>query len=806
MFSWFHLLPPHLRRSSRHLRFAQTRFRNIGRIAGCLLGMTITAQSHAVEWEYAKDVLPILADKCFACHGPDANTREADLRLDVPQSAAHVLKSDSTKGVSSLVERIHSADPAQQMPPPESTKQLSDEQKQVLREWVASGAEYQRHWSFRFIERPPLPSIAKQPSDPSANAPKPICHNPIDSFIVAGLKRAGLSQAPVAEPHALLRRLTFNLTGLPPTTQETLAFLEVCQHESLSAAIREATDRLFQSPSYGEHMALGWLEAARYADTDGYQNDRYRYQSAWRDWVLKAFNEHMPYDQFIREQLAGDLIPNATLWQQVASGFCRNHRINSEDGSIAEEWRIENVVDRTDTFGTVFLGLTVGCARCHDHKYDPLSHREYYQIFAYFNSVAEHGVGPNNGNSPPFIQLPATWPLINKSEDHRLTPDPVRLTSARKEAGNGLQRPQAGKPGTVMVMQDLPEPRPTYRLERGVYDAPDKSHPLFPAMPTALQWDSADQPSNRLELVDWLVDRRNPLTARVAVNRIWQQFFGVGLVTSSENLGTQGSLPSHPQLLDWLAVELIEAGWDLQHLQRLIVTSATFQQSSSLRPEQVQQDSTNRWWARGPRIRLTGFELRDQALASSGLLVNSMGGESVKPYMPPKIWSSISNNTYKQDSGANLFRRSLYTYWRRTIPPPDMVSFNAAGREVCSVRIDPTNTPLQALTLLNNKTYMEAARNLAAFVDREAELTPVSRMRAMFMQVLGRPPSPAELRELESIYASTVEDFSSHPAAAQQLLEHGESPNACQQPRHEQAAITLIASLLLNLDEAIHKD
>lgn len=755
----------------------------------------------ALAVDFRKEIRPILSEKCFHCHGPDAATRQADLRLDLAESAQSVLAMGEDQ-TNELLRRITSDDPDERMPPPDSIKQLSSAELTSLKQWISDGAHYETHWAF---ERPQRPAIPYTQADPW-------CSNPIDALVLAEMHAHDLRPSQPASPATLLRRICLDLIGLPPSMAMSEQFDRLIEHGGLSHAVQTTVDQLMSSTAYAEHLALPWLEAARYADTDGYQNDRYRYQHPWRDWVLKALNEKMPYDQFIIEQMAGDMLPNATLWQQVASGFGRNHRINSEDGSIPEEWRTENVVDRVDTFGTVFLGLTIGCARCHDHKYDPISQREYYELFAYFNSIAEHGVGPNNGNSPPFVELPKSWPLLNESEDHAIVPDPVELRSARKESGNGLQRPQAGEPGTVMVMHELETPRETFVLLRGQYNLPDRTQPLSPSVPTALRTPNqgdeqygASTPTNRLELAEWLVDGRNPLTSRVAVNRVWQQFFGVGLVESSENFGSQGTLPSHPQLLDWLATELERSDWNLQHIQRLIITSSTYQQSSTLSPEAIASDPKNRWLARGPRLRLPGFALRDQALAASGLLVHRTGGPSAKPYMPPKVWASISNNKYEQDQGENLFRRSIYTYWRRTIPPPTMMNFNAAAREVCIVRTEQTNTPLQALTLLNNQTFVEASRALAEQM-MGAKHSIEAQIAWGFAAVTARAPKPHELEILQRARARFQLEFEANANSAEQLLSIGESPRNLNLPLPEHAAMTMIASMILNLDEAITKE
>jgi hypothetical protein len=761
-------------------------------LAGC--AATVHAEETIV---FNRDIRPILSEACFQCHGPDAATREADLRLDQSQSAMAAIV-PGNPNESELIGRIDSEDPDQRMPPADSRKQLTAEQRRLLTQWIEAGAEYQGHWAYS----PPTTV-----SPPALGPGQEWSRGRIDDFVLRRLRREGLSPSPTADREALMRRITLDLTGLPPSPREINDYLS----DRTPQATERLIERLMPSPRYGEHMAIPWLEGSRYADTDGYQNDRYRYQHVWRDWVIDAFNSNMPYDQFVIEQLAGDLLPDATLRQQIATGFGRNHRINSEDGSIPEEWRIENVVDRVDTMGTLLLGLTVGCARCHDHKYDPISQREYYQLFAYFNSIAEWGVGPNNGNSPPFIDVPASWPDLSSGEDRMQTPEPVQLHSARKEAGNGLQRPQAGSPSTVMVMHELAEPRDTFVLRRGQYNMPDPSQRVVPAVPAALyarKQSSRNQshPRNRLELARWLVSPDNPLTARVAVNRIWQQFFGVGLVETSENFGSQGSPPSHPQLLDWLATELIRNHWDLRTVQRMILNSATYQQSSLVTDSLALRDPSNRLLARGPRVRLPAFTLRDQALEASGLLVEKVGGPSAKPYMPPKIWSSISNNKYEQDEGPNLFRRSLYTYWRRTIPPPTMMNFNAAPREVCVVRTEPTNTPLQALTLMNNTTFVESARCLAERMIRQSQTDPDSQIQHGFRLMCGRLPSESELQVLRRAHRSFLQGYRDDEASAQQLLSIGEAPRDTSLSAPEHAAMAMTASLILNLDETITKE
>tara|TARA_Y100001934_G_scaffold120089_1_gene146824 strand:- start:152 stop:1801 length:1650 start_codon:yes stop_codon:yes gene_type:complete len=546
-------------------------------------------------------------------------------------------------------------------------------------------------------------------------------------------------------------------------------------------------------------MALGWLEASRYADTDGYQNDRLRYMWVWRDWVIKALNDNMPFDRFVTEQMAGDLLSDRNFFTQVATGFNRNHRINSEGGSIPAEWIVEYVADRVETMGTMFLGLTLTCSRCHDHKYDPIAQKDFYRLFAFFNNIAEAGLGPNNGNSPPFVTVPKSWPDLSDEEAKFVVPEPVKI----KVVQTSVPRPQSGAPNTVMVLHELNQPRDTYLLNRGQYDQPDKSEKLQPATPPILGTWNNNWPRNRLGLAQWLMDSEHPLTARVTVNRMWQHYFGLGLVKTSENFGVQGEHPTHPELLDWLATEFIRKKWDLKAMHKLIVTSATYRQTSEIKPKLLNRDPENRLLARGPRKRLTPYAIRDTALFTSGLLNGQIGGPSVKPYMPPGIWKSISNAAYKQDKGARLYRRSMYTYWRRTIPPPTMMTFNAAEREVCIVRKDLTTTPLQALVLMNNKTFVEAARFLAERALRLRITEPHKRLEWVFHTVLSRNPTQDELEVLVADLNLYLNDFTKRPEDAKKLLMVGDKKADANLSASELAAYALVISTIFNLDEAI---
>ena len=749
--------------------------------------LLLCVAARAQELDFGRDIRPLLSDSCFNCHGPDAKARKGKLHLG---SRAAVLKS----GVLSdgeMLERLKSDDPDERMPPPESTRVLRPTDRRKLIQWLESGASWpedDRHWSFVPPLRPELPKVKDSEW----------ARNGIDHFVLARLGREGLAPSPEADKATLLRRATYDLTGLPPTLKELDSFLL----DESSRAYETAVDRLLGSPRYGEHMGLDWLEASRYADTDGYQNDRLRYMWVWRDWLIRALNEDMPFDRFVVEQMAGDLLPERNFYTQVATGFNRNHRINSEGGSIPDEWIVEYVADRVETMGTMFLGLTLTCSRCHDHKYDPIRQKDFYRLFAFFNNVAEAGLGPNNGNSPPFIKVPKSWPNLSEKEAAFVKPNPVKITIQQ----TSVPRPQPGAANTVMVLHELARPRDTYRLERGQYDQPDKSEKLRPATPPVLgAWKEA-WPRNRLGLARWLVDPSHPLTSRVTVNRLWQHHFGIGLVKTSDNFGVQGEAPSHPGLLDWLAKEFIRRGWKLKDMHRLIVTSSAYRQSSAASGELFQRDPENRLLARGPRKRLSANAIRDTALFSSGLLAGQIGGPSVKPYMPPGIWASISNSKYKRDKGDKLYRRSLYTYWRRTLPPPTLMTFNAAARETCIVRVDHTTTPLQALASMNNIAFVEAARFLAERVLRAKGLKHPERIERAFRLVVSRAPRPEESRILMADLRYYLQEFKGKPATAKRLLAVGEKPHGKTVNPVQLAAYTLIANTIFNLDEAISQN
>ncbi len=707
------------------------------------------------ELTFNRDIRPLLADRCFPCHGPDANHREAGLRLDRRDTAIEMQAIVPGKPAESgLVERILAEDPELRMPPAGFPKSLNESEQARIIEWIRTGANYQPHWALIPPRRPALPGGVPE-NEASA----------IDRFLVRRLASEGWSFSRRASKPTLIRRLTLDLTGLPPTPREVTAFVE----DDDPLAYVRLVERLLASPAFGERMAWDWMEVARYADSNGYQGDRERTMWPWRDWVVDAFNQGLAYDQFTLWQLAGDLLPQATFEQKLATGFCRNHPINGEGGRIPEENRVDYVMDMAETTATVWLGVTLTCARCHDHKFDPISRKEYYQLFAYFNQTPVTG-GGGDPQTAPVVEYPP-----------------------------GGDKPEA----KVMVMTRLDEPRKTFMLDKGLYNK--RQDEVSVGTPAALSGLPPNAPANRLGLASWLVSDDHPLTARVTVNRVWQMFFGTGLVKTAEDFGVQGEYPSHPELLDWLAVEFRESGWDVKHLVRLIVTSNAYQQTSSVSPEKLERDPENRLVSRGARFRMPSWMLRDQALAASGLLVRQQGGPPVKPYQPAGVWSeaTFGKKTYQQDQGAALYRRSLYTFWRRIVGPT--MFFDTGSRLVCAVKPTRTNSPLHALTTLNDVTFVEAARVLAGRVMRRAA-SPEERLELAFRHVLARDPRPEETATLLAGLARVRAEYGTNPQAADELLNVGESPREADLPAVEHAAWTAVCLALLNLDETLTKE
>ncbi|MDA7924598.1 PSD1 and planctomycete cytochrome C domain-containing protein [Mariniblastus sp.] len=1005
----------------------------VGIIFSCLISILHNSYGQDGTVAFNRDVRPILSDRCFLCHGPDRASEQSkatDLRLDNRASAIELDVFDFDEPAKSeLIVRITSVDPDTKMPPPDSQKHtLSDVEVEILSAWIEEGAKYERHWSYRSPQRPRLPEIKDSAT----------VFNAIDTFVVERLKLENQQPSAVADRSALIRRVTFDLTGLPPSVSEIEAFEN--DEDPLRIAYEKVIDRLLSSTHYGEQMARFWLDSARYADTSGYQYDRERKQWVWRDWVINAFNTNMPFDQFTIEQIAGDLLPKATDQTRLATGFNRNHPITIEGGVVDEEYRTEYVIDRVVTASTVWLGQTFTCARCHDHKYDPVSQEDFYRFYAFFNNVPERGLNgftPNLVVASPLnaaqeklekrvakleeklaeLKAPinqwesdirkqvAEWEILRPvkvvssggatpktMEDHSVlmvgknplkddyefvfkteqsvaairleamvdpslvngsasrgfngnyvlsefvvevksgdgaSYEPVKISSASADyeqkrytvdltidgrvdatgwAVDGNTRPdnrvamysletpippgmgvrikmlhryggshQIGKfrisasatapmvspledllaidlanrsvdqtnrlrellvikfgseeareivkelqfvraelkkdsivPAT-MVMQEMPQPRPVYVLERGEYDKPNKERPVSPGVPSAIGTLDVDGPQNRLGLARWLVSSEQPLTARVTVNRFWQRLFGVGIVKTSEDFGAQGEYPSHPDLLDWLAVEFMESGWDVKAILKTIVSSRTYMQSSRITEANFQWDPENRFLARGPRVRLDAEEIRDNALAVSGLLDGKIGGASVYPYHPQGLWMEVNNRpgysrSYPHQTRADqLLRRTLYTFWKRTVPPPSMATFDAPSREYCVVRRSSTNTPLQALVMLHDPQFVESARFLGKRMLDSDQPTIESKIAFGFKCCTSREPTEPELEILLGTYHRRLDQYRADLSAADQTLGVGGIKITAVKDRAKLAALTQVARMLMNLSEFLTK-
>lgn len=741
----------------------------------------LSASAEGVSYNF--DVRPILSDKCFACHGPDAGQRKADLRLDTPEGAFAALKDQPNafaiiKGDtehSELVKRIISDDPTDVMPPPESNLTLTVEEIETLTTWIEQGAEYQKHWAFI----PPAKEEVQMVEVPWAN-------NEIDYFIYQKMRANGLSPNEESGKARLLKKLSMDLTGLPPTLEMQNNFLT----DDSPDAYEKIVDQLLADNHYGEKMAIHWLDLARYADSHGYQDDGYRTMWPWRDWVIHAFNENYSFEKFLTWQLAGDLLPDPSKEMLLATGFNRNHKITQEGGVIQEEYRIEYVTDRTNTFGKAFLGLTLECAKCHDHKYDPISQEAYYSTFAFFNQVPEKGlyadIGLNSPGDPPKM-------IISQEEVEEVL-DFINLTDT------------AGV--TVMVMDDSSKVRPTYILERGIYDAHGEEV-SFGTPEDVMKFDTTRYAPNRLGLSHWLLAKEHPLTSRVFVNRIWQEFFGKGLVKTSEDFGMQGDLPSHIELLDWLAVDFRENGWNIKRLVKQIVMSATYRQSSVITDSKQKKDPENVYLSYAPRLRLPAELVRDHVLASSGLLNREIGGPSVKPYQPDGIWESTTSGRgllakYVQDHGEDLYRRGMYMFIKRTAPHPAMLMFDASNRDQCEVRRMSTNTPLQALVMLNDPYILEASRVLAESLILSGKETE-DLIETAFKLILCREMETEEQRLLMSYYEEEQAYFSAHKEEADAFIQVGEFPYQGVEDTPTLAAVMQLIHTMYNMEESIVK-
>ncbi len=696
-----------------------------------LCAIALVGQSWCQEAQskisYDRDIRPILAENCFACHGFDEEAREADLRLDVRQAAIDggAIKPNEPAD-SSMIARVLSTDADQVMPPPSTGKKLSAKQKDLLQRWITEGADYQKHWAFE----KPTKAVPPQASP---------AQNPIDAFVQQRLQQTGLKQSPQAGPEVLLRRLCLDLTGLPPTIQQIDQFVQAWNRDSLSA-YNDTVDALLASPHYGERFGRWWLDQARYADSNGYSIDAPRSIWLYRDWVINSLNADMPFDQFTVEQLAGDLLPNATREQKIATGFHRNTQINQEGGVDPEQFRIDSVFDRVATTGTVWLGLTIGCAQCHNHKYDPISQQEYYQLFAFLNNQDEPElkIEQESGEGKPistmilkerekprdthvFIKGDFTRPAAKVSPGTPSVLHPLRLISSKTDPDAAAPASGSAIPAGEATSQSSPPGEP----------ASDQS-----TSPTKL---------NRLDLARWLVDRENPLTARVIVNRVWQHYFGQGLVQSENDFGLQSTPPTHPELLDWLAVEFMEKGWKLKDLHRLIVTSQTYKQSSKRSAELNEVDPYNLLLARQSRLRLEAEVVRDVALTASGLLVEKLGGPPVYPPIPDGVMNQGQvKRDWKTSNGEDRYRRGVYTFVFRATPPPSLNVFDAPdGFSSCTRRIR-SNTPLQALTLMNDSGFFEFAESLAKIIEKDG-------LSAAFKRCTSRTPTDAELEILKRL-------------------------------------------------------
>ena len=734
--------------------------------------------------DFNSHIRPILSDRCFKCHGPDGAQRKANLRLDIADSAFAALK--ESPGLFAIVAgqpehsqvflRISSTDTSEQMPPPSSNLVLSDYEIKLIEKWIRQGAEYKPHWAL----------IPPEPQQLPETENKEWIKNEIDHFILARMESTGLSPNERADRERLLKRVCFDLTGLPPTIEMQENFL----NDHSANAYEKIVDELLASPHYGEKLAVQWLDAARYADSHGYQDDGLRTMWPWRDWVIHALNENYSYEKFVTWQLAGDLLPGPTKEMLLATGFNRNHKITQEGGVIDEEYRLEYVTDRTNTFAKTFLAMTFECAKCHDHKFDPIPQKSYYSTFAFFNQVNEKG-----------LQGDITLASLADPPNMKISSDDVKdvLQFINKKDTAAV---------TVMIMKDSNRLRPTHVLKRGVYDQPGDSV-SFNTPQKIFPFDSARLEKNRLGLAKWLFDKKHPLTARVFVNRIWQEFFGRGIVKTSGDFGMQGETPSHPELLDWLALDFMNNGWNIKRLVKQIVTSSTYCQSSAVTKEKLARDPENIFLSRSSRSRYAAEFVKDIILSSSGLLNDEIGGPSIKPYQPKGIWESSTSGRgqlarYVQDHDDKLYRRGMYTFIKRTVPPPSMLTFDASNRDQCEVKRVNTNTPLQALVLLNDPQVLEAARVLSEKLSVE-KLTNEERIEKAFRLIICRKATEKEKQILFDYYKKEREQFSTQPAKASNFLKPGEYKHEQIVNKADAAALMQVVHTIYNMEEAITK-
>ena len=764
-------------------------------VAGLLYGVIDLAKAKKEKENlisYNRDIRPILSDKCFSCHGPDVSKIKAGLRLDLPASAFAEL--EKNKGhfaivpgnpeKSELIKRISSNDPGIMMPMPEShLARLTTEEIKLFSKWIEQGAKYEKHWAFVAPIKEALPEVDNSKW----------VKNEIDPFILEKMEAKGFDPNETASREALIKRAYADITGLAPTYEE----LNTWRNNSSDNWYAQLLDKLLQKPAYGEKMALLWMDLARYADSYGFQDDNIRSQWPWRDWVINAFNTNMHYDQFLTQQIAGDLLPTASKSSILATAFFRNHKYTEEGGVIEEEYRVSYNIDKTRTYGKAILGVTIECAQCHDHKYDPFSNKDYYQLYAFFNMSKEKGY-----EGDVSISTPAKNPklFITKEEQSKL------LSFINHVDTNKLEVSVMGD----WKMGDTGKTRPTYILSRGSYDAPTTVEVKPTALESILPFDTLKYERNRLGLAKWTVEKKNPLTARVFVNFIWQEIFGKGFVKTSSDYGLQGELPSHPALLDWLAVDFMEHNWDVKYLMKKILSSNTYQQSSVVSKKQLEQDPDNLYYTRSPRIRFKAEIVRDWVLGTSGILNPMIGGPSVKPYQPKGVWESTTSGrgvlaSYKQDHGPAIYRRGLYTFIKLTAPPPSMMIFDASNRDQCEAKRASTNTPLQALTMLNDPAVLEASRVLAENIS-VSNKSLEDKLEQAFETIVIRKPSRFERNKLMDYCAKQVAFFNGNAPLLKNTLAVGEYQHPTKKYNEAEAAALMKTILILyNLEETITK-
>jgi hypothetical protein len=764
-------------------------------VAGLLYGVIDLANAKKQKENlisYNRDIRPVLSDKCFSCHGPDVSKVKAGLRLDLPASAFAEL--EKNKGhfaivpgnpeKSELIRRVSSNDPAIMMPVPEShLARLSTDEIKLFSKWIEQGAKYEKHWAFVAPVKETLPEVD------NSNWVK----NEIDPFILEKMEAKGFEPNETASREALIKRAYADITGLAPSYEE----LNEWRNNTSDNWYAQLLDKLLKKPAYGEKMALLWMDLARYADSYGFQDDNIRSQWPWRDWVINAFNTNMHYDQFLTQQIAGDLLPSASKSTILATAFFRNHKYTEEGGVIEEEYRVSYNIDKTRTYGKAILGVTIECAQCHDHKYDPFSNKDYYQLYAFFNMSKEKGY-----EGDVSISTPAKNPklFITKEEQSKL------LSFINHVDTNKLEVSVMGD----WKMGDTGKVRPTYILSRGSYDAPTTVEVKPTALESIMPFDTLKYERNRLGLAKWTVEKTNPLTARVFVNFIWQEIFGKGIVKTSSDYGLQGELPSHPALLDWLAVDFMEHNWDVKYLIKKILSSNTYQQSSVVTKKQLEQDPDNLYYTRSPRIRFKAEIVRDWVLGTSGILNPMIGGPSVKPYQPKGVWESTTSGrgvlaSYKQDHGPAIYRRGLYTFIKLTAPPPSMMIFDASNRDQCEAKRASTNTPLQALTMLNDPAVLEASRVLAeniSITNKSLE----DKLEQAFETIVIRKPSRFERNKLMDYCEKQVAFFNGNASLLKNTLTVGEYQHPTKKYNEAEAAALMKTILILyNLEETITK-